>query len=215
MVTYSELRGDRRRFLALTGLTVPEFESLVVAFARSSERRSPPDRTAAGRPRQRCVGGARTAVLHEPAQKLLSLLVSLKTYPLQGVLAELFGLSQPQVNHWLKRLWPVLREALDDLGALPERAGQAFAGARPSPRLLSDGTERRRQRPKNPEKQAARSSGRKEVPCDKDVVVAAVGSKRVADLSGSHAGRVADKSIAGREGIPYPPGTVLYKESGL
>src|SRR3954464_1221948 len=142
MLTYTELRGDRRRILALTGLTLPEFESLLVTFARSSERRSPADRTATGRPRQRRAGGGRTAVLHEPAQKLLFLLVYLKTYPLQVVMAELFGLSQPQVNYWLKRLVPLLRDALDDLGVLPERQGPAFAGASPSPRLIIDGTER-------------------------------------------------------------------------
>src|SRR5262249_7865302 len=73
----------------------------------------------------------------------------------------------------------------------------------------------RRQRPKNPEKQAAHYSGRKKVHCDKNVVVVAVGSKRVDYLSGSHAGRAADKSIAGQEGSAYPPGPVLYKESGL
>jgi hypothetical protein len=37
-------------------------------------------------------------VLHRPEQKLLFLLVYLKTYPLQAVMAELFGLSQPGVN---------------------------------------------------------------------------------------------------------------------
>ena len=215
MVTYSRLRGDRRRFLALTGLTLPEFESLLGAFARSYERRYPADRTAAGRPRKRRAGGGRTAVLHEPAQQLLFLLTYLKTYPLQVVMAELFGLSQPQVNYWLGRLLPVLRDALDDLGALPEREGRAFAGARPSPRLIIDGTERRRQRPKNPEKQAAHYSGRKKTHCDKNVVVVEVGSKRVDYLSGTQAGRAADKGIADREGIAYPPGTVLYKDSGF
>jgi len=215
MLTYSGLRGEPRRLLALTGLTLPEFESLLVAFARTYERRYPADRTATGRPRQRRAGGGRTPVLYEPAQKLLFLLVYLKTYPLQVVLAELFGLSQPQVNHWLRRLLPVLREALDDLGVLPERQGQAFAAARPSPRLIIDGTERRRQRPQNPAKQAAHYSGRKKTHCDKNVVVVEVGSKRVDYLSGTQAGRAADKSIADREGIAYPPGTLLYQDSGF
>jgi hypothetical protein len=215
MLTYTELRDDRRRLLALTGLTLPEFESLLVAFASSYERRYPADRTAAGRPRQRRAGGGRTAVLREPAQKLLFLLVYLKTYPLQVVMAELFGLSQPQVNHWLRRLLPVLRDALDDLGVLPERQGPAFAEARPGPRLIIDGTERRRQRPKSPEKQAAHYSGRKKTHCDKNVVVVEVGSKRVDYLSGTQAGRAADKGIADREGLVYPPGTLLYEDSGF
>jgi hypothetical protein len=81
--------------------------------------------------------------------------------------------------------------------------------------LIIDGTERRRQRPKTPEKQAARYSGRKKVHSDKNVVVVEAGSKRVSFLSHTYVGRAADKSIADHEGITYPPGTVLYKDSGF
>ena len=154
-------------------------------------------------------------MLHGPAQKLLFLLVYRKTYPLQVVMAELFGLSQPQVNAWLGRLLPVLRDALDDLGALPQRDARAFAGAGSGPRLIIDGTERRRQRPKSPEKQAAHYSGRKKVHCDKNVVVVEAGNRRVGFLSGTYVGRAADKGIADHEGIAYPPGTVLYKDGGF
>jgi hypothetical protein len=37
--------------------------------------------------------------LHRPEDKLLFILVHLKTYPLQVVMGELFDLSQPQVNY--------------------------------------------------------------------------------------------------------------------
>lgn len=215
MMTYAGLRGDRRRFLALTGLTLREFDPLLAAFARSYERRHPADRTAAGRPRRRRAGGGRTGVLHGPEQKLLFLLVYLKTYPLQVVMAELFGLSQPQVNHWLGRLLPALRDALDDLGALPQRDARAVAGAGLGPQLIIDGTERRRQRPKSPEKQVLHYSGRKKVHCDKNVVVVEARSRRVGFLSGTYAGRAADKGIADREGIAYRPGTVLYQDAGF
>jgi hypothetical protein len=165
------------------------------------------------------VGGGRTSTLQEPEQKLLFLLVYLKTYPLQVVMAELFGLSQPRVNYWLRRLLPILSDARDDLGALPEREARAFAGAEsphgPAPRLIIDGTERRRQRPKNPEKQAAHYSGRKKIHSDKNVVVVEAGSKRIDFLSHTYVGRAADKGIADHEGITYPPGTVLYKDSGF
>jgi DDE superfamily endonuclease/Helix-turn-helix of DDE superfamily endonuclease len=192
---------------------------VLTAFGRCLERLYPADRTAAGRPRQRFPGGGRTGALPEPGQKLLFLLVYLKTYPLQVVMAELFGLSQPRVNHWLHRLLPVLRDALDALGVLPQRDPRAFAqtatpcGTRV--RRIIDGSERRRQRPKNPEKQAADYSGRKKVHSDKNLVVAAVGSTRIEYLSQTYTGRVSDKSIADREGIAYPPGTVLYKDSGF
>jgi DDE superfamily endonuclease/Helix-turn-helix of DDE superfamily endonuclease len=219
MVTYSELRDDRRRLLALTGLTPPEFELLLTAFVRCYERRYPANRTAAGRPRQRCAGGGRTGALQGPGQKLLFLLVYLKTYPLQVVMAELFGLSQPRVTYWLGRLLPVLRDALAGLGALPERDAAAFAGAgrtagRP-PRLIIDGTERRRRRPKSPDQQAVHYSGRKKTHSDKNVVVVEAGSRRVGFLSGTYPGRASDKGIADHEGIAYPPGTVLHKDSGF
>jgi hypothetical protein len=219
MVTYTDLRDDTRRLLTLTSLTAPEFELLLTAFVRAYERRYPTNRTATGQPRQRAVGGGRTSALQEPPQKLLFLLVYLKTYPLQVVMGELFGLSQPQVNYWLGRLLPILRAALDDLGALPERAAHAFArtGAPrgPAPRLIIDGTERRRQRPKNPEKQAAHYSGRKKMHSDKNVVVVEAGSRRVGFLSHTDVGRTADKRIADDEDIAYPPGTVLYKDCGF
>src|SRR3954469_1433230 len=219
MVTYTELRSDRRKFLALTGLTLSEFQRLLPAFAGAYERLYLPDQTLAGQPRQRFAGGGRKAVLHSPEQKLLFLLVYLKTYPLQAVLSGLFGLSQPRVNCWIHRLLPILHEALDELGVLPERDPRQFARSQAAsgedPRLIIDGTERRRQRPKNPEKQAAHYSGRKKAHTDKNVVVADAGSRRIEYLSPTYQGRVADKTIADREGIAYPPGTTLYKDSGF
>src|SRR4051812_11438733 len=121
MITYTQLQSDLRQFLALTGLTPAEFRILLPAFTESYEHHYPADRTLSGQPRQRFSGGGRTGVLHPPEQKLLFLLVYLKAYPLQAVMAELFGLSQPGVNQWIHRLLPVLRSALDDLGVLPER----------------------------------------------------------------------------------------------
>ena len=109
MLTYTELQSDHRKFLSLTGLTLAEFRRLLTAFARSYERRYPPDLTVAGRPRQRSAGGGRKGALHRPEQKLLFILVYLRTYPLQVVMGELFGLSQPAVNSWIHRLLPVLR----------------------------------------------------------------------------------------------------------
>jgi Helix-turn-helix of DDE superfamily endonuclease/DDE superfamily endonuclease len=219
MVTYAELRGNQRRCLALTGLTPSEFDLLLPAFKRACERLYSFDRTAAGRLRQRFPGAGRAGALPAPEQKLLFLLVYLKTYPLQVVMAELFGLSQSRVNYWLHRLLPVLREALDELGVLPERDPQVYAqtaASRPGgTRRIIDGTERRRQRPKNPEKQRAHYSGRKKTHGDKNVVVATADSQRIDFLSQTYVGRVPDKSIADREGIVYPAGTVLYKDSGF
>jgi len=219
MMMYTELWSDRRKFLALTGLTLSEFQRLLPGFARAYERLYLPDETLAGQPRQRFAGGGRKAVLDAPEQKLLFLLVYLKTYPLQAVLSELFGLSQPRVNCWIHRLLPILHEALEELGVLPERDARHFAesqlAAGEDPRLIIDGTERRRQRPKNPEKQAAHYSGKKKTHTDKNVVVANVRSKRIGFLSSTCAGKTHDKKVADQEGICYPPEAVLYKDTGF
>jgi hypothetical protein len=192
---------------------------LLPAFSRSYDRAYPSDRTWDGRPRQRFAGGGRKGSLYPPEQKLLFILVYLKTYPLQVLLGQLFNLSQPQVNHWVHRLLPVLRSALDDLGVLPERDARRFARgygpSRSQPRLIIDATERRRQRPKNPEKQALHYSGRKKTHCDKNVVIVDRRSRRVAYLSGTYAGTASDKGIADREAICYPPGAALYKDSAF
>jgi DDE superfamily endonuclease/Helix-turn-helix of DDE superfamily endonuclease len=219
MITYAKLQGNRRKFLALTGLTLPEFRLLLTAFACSYERLYPPDRTAAGRPRRRSAGGGRRGALHPAEQKLLFILVYLRTYPLQIVMAELFGLSQPAVNSWIQRLLPVLRAALDDLGVLPERDPRCFARsqspASEAPQLIIDGTERRRQRPKDPEKQASHYSGKKKAHSDKNLVVTSLESKCIDFLSRTYVGKTHDKKIADQEDISYPPETILYKDTGF
>jgi hypothetical protein len=219
MVTYERLQTDRRQFLALTGLTLSEFQLLLSAFPRAYQRLYPASRTTEGQPRQRAAGGGCKGCVHRPEVKLLFLLVYLKTYPLQAVMGELFGLSQPRVNYWIHRLLPVLQGALDDLGVCPERnaarfgPSQAASGA--GPRLIIDGTERRRQRPKDPEKQALHYSGKKKAHTDKNVVIATLPRKRIDFLSRTCVGKTHDKKIADTEGITYPPEAILYKDTGF
>jgi hypothetical protein len=219
MVDYSTLQADRRKFEALTGLTPPEFQRLLPAFQAAYEELYPTDQTLAGRPRRRSAGGGRKGALHPPEQELLFILTYLKTYPLQVVMAELFGLSQPGVNYWLQRLLPVLEDALDDLGVVPEREPERFAESQrrtaAGRRLIIDGTERRRQRPKSPEKQALHHSGRKKTHTDKNVTVADAKSRRIGFLSKTYVGKASDKKIADQEGIAYPPGTELHKDTGF
>jgi DDE superfamily endonuclease len=219
MLTYTTLESDRRRFLALTGLTVREFQQVLAAFPSAYRQVYPAGHTAEGRPRQRAAGAGRKGQLRRPEDKLLFLLIYLKTYPLQVVMGELFGLSQPQVNYWIYRLLPVLQAALDRLGVLPERDPRRFARTQPAaetaPRLIIDATERRRRRPKSPEKQALHYSGRKKKHCDKNVVIVNARGKRIDYLSGTYPGKAHDKKIADAEGISYPPGATLYKDTGF
>src|SRR5499425_263964 len=153
MLTYATLQDRPREFLAATGLTHDEFARVLPAFAAAYAVRYPPDKTWAGEVRQRQRGGGAKGVLSQMEDKLLFILVFQKTNPLQTMHGLQFDLSQPQTNYWIHRLLPVLQHALRAMGQAPERDAQrvetsalALAGA---PNLAVDGTERRRQRPRD------------------------------------------------------------------
>ncbi len=152
-------------------------------------------------------------------QQLLFILVYLKTYPLQVVMGELFGLSQPSVNQWIHRLLPGLQNALEALGLKPERDGRQFAHSERARGEASDyvidGTERQRARPKNPEKQALFYSGKKKAHTEKNVVIVQTRTKRVSFLSPTHSGKTHDKKIVDVEQIAYPPGSILRQDTGF
>jgi hypothetical protein len=219
MLEYTRLKRNHRKFLALTGLTVKEFKALLPAFIEAYRNKYAGNKTLARRKRKRQVGGGRTGQLKTMEQKLLFILVHQKTYPLQVVLGELFDLSQSSANEWVHRLLPILREALTAMGVMPERDGRKFAQSERRKRepadYIIDGTERRRQRPKKPKKQAIHYSGKKKMHSDKNVVIVNTRSKRVGYLSPTHAGKTHDKKVADREQIAYPRKATLRKDTGF
>ena len=215
MLTYAKLKRNRRKFLALTGLTPKEFALLLPAFQRVYTQHAQAHRTV----RQRKCGGGRKSSLDTPEQKLLFVLVYLKTYPLQELVGEVFALSQSRANRWIHRLLPVLQRTLKNVGVRPERNPRQFA--RRERRmgepldLIIDGTERRRTRPKNPEKQALFYSGRKKMHSEKNVVIANRKTKRIGYLSQTYAGKTQDKKIVDQEHIAYPRDTRLHQDTGF
>jgi len=216
-MTYARIKDRPRKLLALTGLTRTEFDDLLEAFNKVSKPKA--KLTQQGKPRQRKAGGGRKATLRLNEDRLLFILVYLKTYPLQEIMGELFGLEVSKVNEWLHRLLPLVRDALDELGVMPERDAQAFAKAQTKRKagrtVIIDGTERRRQRPKSTEKQALHYSGKKKTHTDKNLVIAEKTTKRVNYLSQTYAGTAHDKKIADHENIAYAKDTILYQDTGF
>lgn len=219
MLDFTRLKRNKREFLALTGLTVKEFMLLLPAFQTAYTKRYEGQHTLAGTPRQRKVGGGRKSVLDRSEQKLLFILVYLKTYPIQVVLAQLFGISQQRANYWIHQLLPVLKDALTELEVMPERDGAQFARSErqkgQATAYVIDGTERRRNRPKSPENQALHYSGKKKHHTDKNIVVTDAQTRRVGYLSVTRPGTVHDKKLADYERIVYPPHSVLHKDTGF
>jgi len=219
MLTYEELKAQPRKLLAQTSLTVAEFEKLLVAFEKAYLKEFPVKKTKAGNDRQRKAGAGRKSSLDRIEQKLLFALVYQKSYPLQAIMGELFGMGQSQANEWIHVLLPILKQALDDLGVLPERNPKKFKASEENRTdakdSIIDGTERRRQRPKQSEKQALHYSGKKKAHTDKNVIIATAKKKRISYLSKTHPGKTHDKKVADREKISYPTHIGLHKDTGF
>jgi hypothetical protein len=219
MLTYEELKTNPRKFLALTSLTVEEFEGILPSFKRAYLKKYPISKTITGKARRRKAGAGRKSSLDRMDQKLLFALVYQKSYPLQTVMGELFGLGQPQANEWIHRLLPILKQALDDLGVTPERDPKKFRLKEQDQKdaldSIIDGTERRRQRPKQAEKQALFYSGKKKIHSDKNIVIATAKKKRVSFLSQTYPGKTHDKKCADMENISYPKHIALHKDLGF
>jgi len=219
MLIYEELKTKPRKFLSLTSLTPDEFEDLLPAFERAYLKKYPASKTMTGKTRKRKAGAGRKGSLDSIEQKLLFALVYQKGYPLQAILGELFGMGQGRANEWIHRLLPILKQALDDLGVLPERDPKQFKAKEKnrndSGDSIIDGTERRRQRPKKAEKQALHYSGKKKIHSDKNVVIATAKRKRVSYLSQTYPGKTHDKKVADTENISYPKHIALHKDTGF
>ena len=204
-LTYARIKKQPKKLLALTGLTRAEFDDLLVAFDKVSQPSA--TMTQQGQPRQRQVGGGRKATFQRAEDRLLFILVYQKTYPLQEIMGELFDMEVSKVNEWIHRLLPLVRDA--------QAVAQAQAQRRTGQTVILEGTERRRQRPKSPEKQTLHSSGKKKTHTDKNLVIAERKTTRVIYLSQTYAGTAHDKKIADHEHIVYAPNTTLYQDTGF
>lgn len=214
MLRYATLKQKPKELLALTGLTGRELDEILPVFEQCLPK-APKRR----KRRQRAPGGGRKSGLPTAADKLLFVLVYMKTYPIQAVQAELFGISQPSANRYLRQLLPVLAQALDNLGVMPERDGAKVASherrfQEPAD-LTIDGVERRRQRPKSSDLQAVHYSGKKKTHSDKNVVVVNTRSKRISFLSHTWPGSVHDKKVADQVQIRFPNETRLRSDLGF
>jgi hypothetical protein len=219
MLTYPELKKSVRKFVSLTSLTPEEFEYVLPAFEQAYQQAFSDARTKTGQTRKRKAGGGRKGALESIEQKLLFALVYQKSYPVQSIMGELFGMGQSQANEWIHTLLPILKQALDNLGYEPERDPKQFKkseqGQNEATASIIDGTERRRQRPKEAKKQALHYSGKKKIHSDKNVVIATVKKKRVSFLSQTYPGKTHDKKVAEMENIAYPKHMTLWKDTGF
>jgi hypothetical protein len=124
---FADLQTRPTEVLDLTSLTVDEFQQLVPPFEAAFQAHMAGWRLD-GRPRT-----ARRDITYQncplptPEDRLLFILVYLKTYPLQVVQGRLFGMGQSKAHQWIHALLVVLRAMLRPLGDAPTRSVQELA----------------------------------------------------------------------------------------
>jgi len=214
-MNYEELQSQPRVLQSLTGITVDEFEALLVSFTASWETFVQATFQREGR--QRAYGGGRKARLRRLEDKLLFILLYFRLYPTQEVQGFLFGMSQAQANEWVHRLSGVLNQALGYEKQLPEREPaklEVVLDACPSLEFMIDGTERPINRPQDKAERKTYYSGKKKAHTVKNNVISERGGK-VLFLSDTYEGKKHDKKIADEEGYQFPEGSTLWQDTGF
>src|SRR5215470_1269485 len=126
-VQFTDVQDRPLEFLDLTSLTLDEFQQLVPPFEAAFQAHMAAWRLD-GKPRTaRRFTVYNNCPLPTPEDRLLFILVYLKTYALQVVHGRLFGMGQGKANQWLHVLLPALLAALRALGDAPARSLSALA----------------------------------------------------------------------------------------
>jgi hypothetical protein len=126
-IRFTDVQVRPTEFLDLTGLTLDEFQQLIPPFEAAFQAHMAAWRLD-GKPRTaRRFSVYQNCPLPTPEDRLLFILVDLKTYALQVVQGRLFGMGQSKANQWIHVLLPVLLAALRALGDAPTRSLTALA----------------------------------------------------------------------------------------
>jgi hypothetical protein len=215
MIRYADLAQNPRRFLALTGYRVDEFRALLSFFiVRFHAYVS--TYTLTGEPRQhRSYCDYKNSSLPTMEDKLLFMLIYLKTMPLQETQGQHFGMRQSQANQWIHLLLPIVNHALADCGELPARRMDELNMNEDEPKLFfHDGTERAINRPKDPEEQKLYYSGKqKQHTVKNDILINE--TCKILFLTDTVEGKKHDKKLADEAGYRVPEGSVLLQDTGF
>jgi hypothetical protein len=119
---FTDLADKPLALLDMTSLTVQEFQLLVPGFEQAFQEHMA-DWRLDGKPRTaRRYTTYTNCPLPTPEDRLLFILVYLKTNPLQLAHGMLFDLPQGKTNQWIHVLLPILRTAMRLLGHAPSRS---------------------------------------------------------------------------------------------
>lgn len=171
MLNIKRAQSSDRLMKALTGLTIAEFERLLLEFSAGLKKAQ----AKAKKERERAVGGGRRHTLKTPTDKLFFILFYLKCYPTFDLAGLLFDVDRSQAQRWVKALLPVLETVLGWQAVLPQRrigSIEEFIQRFPAATdVFIDGTERPVQRPQQAKAQQELYSGKQHEHTLKNLVV--------------------------------------------
>lgn len=216
MLSYDKAMKKPSVLRSLTGFDKPEFEKMIPQFEKAWNEYVG-ETYIKNKSRKRKYGGGRKPKLLTVENKLLFILFYYKIYPLQTVIAFFFGMSQSQANEWIYKLSDVLRMTMEEQCHLPGHDPQSLEEVLaecPELSFIIDGTERRRQRPGNESDQKLFYSGKKKCHTVKNNLIVNTKSRTVCYLSRTYEGKKHDKKICDEEDHRFPPGSILFKDTG-
>jgi hypothetical protein len=205
---YFKIRENKKQFLALTTLTVGEFDELLPRFEVSWDafiKRYKLD----GTPRVRKYTPKDPTVLGSIDEKLFFILYYQKNNPLQEALAAAFDMDQDMANKWIHALTPILQKSLKEYRAA--RTAQELA-----PKLVAendyigDATDREIQRPIRDQEE--NYSGKHKCHTIKNMLIISL-TGIIVFLSPTVAGKMHDKRLAD-ETVASPKPIRLLLDSG-
>jgi len=217
MLSYRSLKGKEHILQNFTGLKVKEFNKLLSSFSYAFETELNEKESARKIKRIRKRGGGRKSSIQLIEDKLLFIMFYFRYYPTQEVQGYLFGMNQTQANYWIYFLTPLLNKALGYEAKLPARKPsdiKKILNECQSLEFIIDGTERPIQRPKDRERQKKYYSGKKKRHAVKNTLITGVISKNILVLSKTCEGKKHDKIDAEEQNYEFPPGSLLWKDTG-
>jgi len=215
MTNYRKLSKNKRKFLAMTGYTVKEFQALLPSFQASFKQYVKRFRLD-GQPRgQRPYRAYKNSPLPTIEDKLLFILIYLKQGSTQEMHASLFGMYQSDANGWVHLLHRLLNQALAALGELPVRQAGLLTQAAVRPGVyFHDGTERPIVRPKDQAAQRLYYSGKRKHHTVKNILIINLGCKVIL-LTPTCEGKKHDKKAADEASYTLPEGSTLGQDTGF
>lgn len=218
MININYAFKSNRVMKALTGMTVYEFNSLLISFERMCEAHKKSINTQKKRQRKEGAGSKHT--LDTLQKKLFFILFYLKCYPTLDLAGFYFGVDRAQPFRWVHTLLPILEKTLGYEIVLPDRkitTIEEFQRKYPEIKdIFIDGTERPIQRPKNGKRQKKNYSGKKKAHTRKNIVISDEHRKIIA-LTPTKSGKTHDKKAFDKSGINahIPPEVARWFDTGF